>query len=307
MRLPVLLMAACGGATALLAGSGPAMHPTAERARHSIVRLSASSPASEAGRAEPCRLAGWSRRSLLALLSPLLATSAFPVGPVGAVPPDPLVKLYFGAGCFWHVQHELVLAEQALLGRRGVDVTAVTGYAGGTKVASGQGGAKVCYHNPKGIADYGVLGHAEAVQVAVPASQVGAFAQSYFGLFGRKGIRHDPQDRGGEYRSVLGLPGGQDSPLYAAIAGAAAGTPMRLARGVGDEDDTIGARSVLVYDSDKFPFYPAELYHQFHDDFMGPPYGTAYNNLLPTLFKEKKLSAVGCPDLDPASIVKSTV
>ena len=27
---------------------------------------------------------------------------------------------------------------------------------------------------------------------------------------------------------------------------------------------TLGAKTVLVYDSNKFPFYPGELYHQFH-------------------------------------------
>jgi peptide methionine sulfoxide reductase MsrA len=299
---------------------GATMPSMADGARYSAAKLSSSRPASEAAVRVPHRslLALSSsrpaleaavrvpRRSLLTLL-PVLAASALPVDPVAAVAPEPLLKLYFGAGCFWHVQHELVLAEQALLGRGGADITAVSGYAGGTKVASGKDGAKVCYHNPRGIADYGSLGHAEAVQVELPASRVGAFAQSYFALFGHRGIRHDPQDRGGEYRSVLGLPGGQASPLYAAIAGAAAGTPMRLVPGVGDEDDTIGARSVLVYDSDEFPFYPAELYHQFHNDFMGPPYGAAYNNLLPTLYKVKKLSTVGCPDMDPAKMPEGTV
>jgi hypothetical protein len=191
---------------------------------------------------------------MLAILGPVLA-SALPVAPAVAAKPDPLVKLYFGAGCFWHVQHELVLAEQALLSRKGAELTAMTGYAGGSKVASGKGGATVCYHNPKNIGDYGTLGHAEAVEVTIPASRVGDFAQSFFSIFGRQGMRHDPQDRGGEYRSVLGLPGGQASPLYAAIAAAAAGTPMRLVSGVGDEGDTLAARSVLVYDSKAFPFY----------------------------------------------------
>ena len=33
-------------------------------------------------------------------------------------------------------------------------------------------------------------------------------------------------------------------------------------------DDTLGTREILVMDSDKFPFYRAELYHQFHNDFQ---------------------------------------
>jgi len=255
---------------------------------------------------------GFSRRSICAGLasSLLLQTGALNCVQPAAAADEP-VTLYFGAGCFWHVQHEFVTAEEKLLGRHDVEISTVTGYAGGRKIASGAAagpsGAKVCYHNPQGIADYGRLGHAEAVQVSVPASRAEDFAKKYFSLFGNMGIRHDPQDAGGEYRSVLGLSGGEASPLYAAIKRAADASPMKLVPGRGDEDDTIGARSVLVYDSDEFPFYPAELYHQFHNDFMGPPYGRDYNNLLPTLYREGKLAAVGCPDMNPANIVSGKV
>jgi len=207
---------------------------------------------------------------------------------------DPLVALYFGAGCFWHVQHEFVLHEAAVLGRRGAEVTAVSGYAGGTKLGDS---GRVCYHNPQGIADYGRLGHAEVVQVKVPASKVGSFSSKFFSIFGERGYRHDPQDRGGEYRSVLGLPGGTKSAHYATVVAAAKESPMRLVEGRGDEEDTLADRTVLVMDSDKFPFYPAELYHQFHNDFQGPPYGSAYNNLLKTLYKAGELKPTGCPDM----------
>ena len=71
------------------------------------------------------------------------------------------VKVYFGAGCFWHVQHEFVLKEAAELGRSGAAFSAVTGYAGGTGTERGL----VCYHNKRSVSDYGRLGHAEAVQV----------------------------------------------------------------------------------------------------------------------------------------------
>ena len=64
---------------------------------------------------------------------------------------------------------------------------------------------------------YGRLGHAEAVQLSIPTSAVPAFAKKYIDIFGQRGYRHDPQDRGGEYRSVLGLPGGTSSPHYKAI------------------------------------------------------------------------------------------
>jgi len=36
------------------------------------------------------------------------------------------------------------------------------------------------------------------------------------------------QDRGGEYRSVLGLPGGTKSPYYSKFLAAAEGSPMKL-------------------------------------------------------------------------------
>ena len=43
---------------------------------------------------------------------------------------------------------------------------------------------------------------------------------------------------------------------------------------------------------------PAELYHQFHDDFMGPPYGRAYNALNPSLYKAGVLKTTGCPEMN---------
>ena len=79
------------------------------------------------------------------------------------------VKVYFGAGCFWHVQHEFVLKEAAELGRSGAAFSAVTGYAGGTGTERGL----VCYHNGRGVSDYGRLGHAEAVQVGPAPSLEG--------------------------------------------------------------------------------------------------------------------------------------
>jgi hypothetical protein len=48
-------------------------------------------------------------------------------------------------------------------------------------------------------------------------------------------------------------------------------------------------------DSDAFPFYPAESYHQFHNDFQSPAYGKAYNNLRVQLTEAGKLSDTGCP------------
>lgn len=86
------------------------------------------------------------------------------------------------------------------------------------------------------------------------------------------------------------------SPYFPTIREAAANSPMLLAAGRGDEGDTIKDKKVLVYDSDAFPFYPAELYHQFHNDFQGAPYGSAYNALQTVRAKAGAIGETGCPE-----------
>ena len=49
-----------------------------------------------------------------------------------------LTDVYFGVGCFWHIQHEFVEAERKLLGRADKELTSRTGYAGGTKNIEGK-------------------------------------------------------------------------------------------------------------------------------------------------------------------------
>ena len=100
--------------------------------------------------------------------------------------------------------------------------------------------------------------------MSVPEASYGDFAKEYFSLFGADLERPDKGDRGPEYRSLVGLPGGVQSPLYPALEKAAAERGLRLAVGKGDDADTLGKRAVWVMDSDKFPFYQAEIYHQFH-------------------------------------------
>jgi hypothetical protein len=95
-----------------------------------------------------------------------------------------LQDVYFGAGCFWHVQHEFVLAERNVLNRKDSELTSRTGYAGGFKTDDE---GRVCYHNFQGVADYGKLGHGEVVGMTIPEDKVGDFAVEYFKLFGDKG------------------------------------------------------------------------------------------------------------------------
>ena len=78
--------------------------------------------------------------------------------------------------------------------------------------------------------------------------------------------RVDPQDRGGEYRSLLGLPGGTKHQSYPDVEKAAAKYGFNLALGQGNDPDTLGKALVYVYDTGRFPFYQAEVYHQVSVD-----------------------------------------
>jgi len=209
--------------------------------------------------------------------------------------PTKLTDVYFGVGCFWHIQHEFVEAEAQLLKRTGSDFTSRTGYAGGLATEEG----KVCYHNWSRIADYGKLGHGEVVGMTIPESSIGDFAKVYFSLFTDKGERVDPMDRGGEYRSLLGLPGGSNHPMYPTVLEAANEKGVKLVLGKGNDPDTLGKKMVFVMDSNKFPFYQAEVYHQFHDDFQSPAYGKAYNDLVKGAFRDGRVKDSGCPDRFP--------
>ena len=103
-------------------------------------------------------------------------------------------------------------------------------------------------------------------------------------------------DRGPEYRSLIGLPGGVKHASYPSIEKSAESAGFKLVEGKGNDGDTLGKQIVYVYDSTKFPFYQAEVYHQFHNDFQSPAYGKAYNELAATAFDEGRLKITGCPD-----------
>ena len=77
-------------------------------------------------------------------------------------------------------------AERTLLGRGDAELTSLTGYAGG--LAVGEEG-RLCYHNLRGIADYGKLGHGEVVGLKLPQDKIVDFSEVYFGLY-------DPQTGG---------------------------------------------------------------------------------------------------------------
>lgn len=81
--------------------------------------------------------------------------------------------------------------------------------------------------------------------------------------------RVDPGDRGSEYRSLIGLPGGMSHPMYPQVEEAGIAKGFTLEAGKGNDPDTFGKRLVYVYDSNKFPFYQAEVYHQVSARLVG--------------------------------------
>jgi hypothetical protein len=95
---------------------------------------------------------------------------------------------------------------------------------------------------------------------------------------------------------LIGLPGGILHPSYPGIEAAAKKAGFRLEVGKGNDPDTLGKQLVYVYDTAQFPFYQAEIYHQYHNDFQDRPYGVAYNKLADVAFNDGRLKITGCPD-----------
>lgn len=118
-------------------------------------------------------------------------------------------------------------------------------------------------HNFQRMADYGALGHGEVVGMTIPQQEIVPFTEFYFSLFNpRTKDRVDPMDKGGEYRSLLGLPGGTQHAAYPEMQAVAKKAGFTLVPGKGNDPDTLGKQVVFVYDTQKFPFYQAEVYHQ---------------------------------------------
>jgi len=250
-----------------------------------ILAAAAVAPASRLGNG-----AALSRRALLgsalaARIAPEIASAA----------DEELISVYFGCGCFWHVQHEFVEAEKTLLQRSDLSYTAHAGYAGGNK---GAPNGKVCYHNAAQVDDYGGLGHAEVVGMTIPASKFGLFAQEYCKLFDDKGYRPDQLgDRGPEYRNLVGVPGGTSSPYAKALVEASIkeGDRLDFAAGKGDDGDVRGLAWIM--DTDKHPFYIAEAYHQFHDGFNWcENYPNSYNDIAKKQLAAQGFKDSGCPN-----------
>ena len=209
-----------------------------------------------------------------------------------------LESLYVGCGCFWHLQHSIAVYERDILGRKGSTFTCQTGYAGGNGGTDEHG--RVCYHNsPGNIGDCSKLGHGEVVNVQIPSARLLDFIQNlYLNQFDSKTHdRIDPMDIGPEYRNIIGLSNGTNHPLYSSITKIAKKSGYILKAGSGSDPDTLDRNGLIhVYDTKIYPFYQAEIYHQFHNDFQVLPYGTKYNNLANRALDDGRLHRVSCPD-----------
>jgi len=243
-----------------------------------------------------------SRRNFMDGLLVTSAAAAVAVlsNPAPSLAEEEEIEVYFGCGCFWHVQHEFVEAERRILKRSDSELTARTGYAGGT---GGAKDGKVCYHNSKRVSDYGSLGHAEVVRLRIPPSSFPQFCEEYAKLFDKNGSRPDQDgDKGSEYRNLVGFPGGAADSSDASSkyvkqlieASKATGDKLAFAKGNGDDPDRRALVSIM--DTANYPFFVSEQYHQFHDGFLiGENYPDSYNKIADQLAKANTLGASGCP------------
>ena len=221
--------------------------------------------------------------------------------------------VYFGNGCYWGRQYDQVKTEQQKLGRSDKDISAVGGYAGGRKTSPS---GKVCYYYTNELDTiYEKLGHAEVVQVQLRDGESGMskedqfreYARTYFSEFNklRNGSmqRQDPQDAGAGYRNTVGIPGGVNSPLFKILQEENV-NGMDLREGAGNENvgllssPTEGdvLNTVWVIDSDKFPFFRAEVYHQFHNG-LGKRFSTSYtDDLKKQALANRLIGETGCPE-----------
>jgi len=263
----------------------------------------------------------WSRFDavllLAALLLPMSALSEY-VG-VHSVPASTTKcgsncsYIWFGEGCFWERQWpyaNIELDPQGPFNRTNETVSSRVGYAG-SKEAGPDG--LVCYHSSDGASDYEMLGQAEAVRVTLDGGkekdQFAALCKDFFESFTFTGdgfVRPDPGDIGSAYRVAVAFPGGVKGSLYPILSAANQKLEAKYNKSMTLKADATGNttqdefNTVWVMDSDEFPFFLGEQYHQFHADFH--PTGNYpdwyQTNLWKLQIQLGNIPKGGCPDGD---------
>ena len=192
----------------------------------------------------------------------------------------------------------MFLIESEQFDRSDIEITSHVGYGGGP--AAGPDGL-VCYHNSQGASLYSDYFFAESTEVVLDGDsatdQFSALLEAYFEEFvDGSNMRQDPGDYGPAYRNNIGLPRGMRSDLYPLVVAANA-RGMTLAEGRGAAD-TLDEQTVYIYDSDIFPFYRGEQYHQFHSNVvLRRPVPDSYTiDLKTTQAVAGLINPTGCPD-----------
>ena len=101
-----------------------------------LAPLSALAPAPKGGSSTSRRSALTSTLAALStatLIQPSVRAVAAEAAAAASAAPaaESPIDVYFGCGCFWHVQHEFVEAERRILSRDDLALTSYAGYAGG--------------------------------------------------------------------------------------------------------------------------------------------------------------------------------
>lgn len=228
--------------------------------------------------------------------------------PTPHVSESPAFHAYFGDGCFWGRQFDLVNEfERGALKRTDAELTATAGYGGSALTGNASSAGAVCYPNNESVSIYGDLGYAEVVQVGLHSdSELLAGLKVWFNTFlllpkqntSSPNVwgREDIFDMGPDYRAMVGVPGGLDGPHGATVRAAnSAVHNMILLKGQGAKDkDTLGLNEVWVIDSDVQRFRQAELCLQFHNN-QTSTYPPSYHSLRTAFLADGRLKETRCP------------
>ncbi|CAK9079961.1 Hypothetical protein SCF082_LOCUS38141, partial [Durusdinium trenchii] len=205
--------------------------------------------------------------------------------------------VYFGNGPFAHLQHDFanLELEKRVFKRNLSQVTSLAGYAGSEPRVGG-----VCY-NTSDERDHAKLGFAEVTAVRVAGEDQFRYLVSHFlkTFHGPEGARDRPQpeQKGLQFRSCIGIPGGREGTLFSTIQRENANFSMDLRVGGGKDPDAFNV--IWIYDTTSFPFLRAEQYLQFvrdSDDDDDKKYHGCLRNLQ---LHQGVIEPTGCPEWSP--------